>query len=74
MTVTNCTFSDNTADAGGAIINYATMTVNNSTVSSSTSGGGIDNDIGGTMTVTNSTVSGNSSPDMALASRTTATR
>ncbi len=66
LTVSNCTFSGNTAGgAGGAIFNDAgTLTVNNSTFSGNTSGpggagGGIFNNVGAQLTVNNSTFSGN---------------
>jgi CSLREA domain-containing protein len=64
VTVTNSTFSGNSAgDSGGAIFNESgsTLRVTNSTFSGNSagdSGGGIYN--GGTLTVTNSTFSGNS--------------
>jgi len=59
LTVTNSTFSDNSATYGGGIYNEGTLTVTNSTFSgnSATYGGGIYNQ--GTLTVTNSTFSGN---------------
>jgi len=64
LTVTNSTFSGNSATSGGGITNADTLTVTNSTLSgnsttNSGSGGGIFNI--GTLTVTNSTLSGNSS-------------
>jgi hypothetical protein len=62
LTVSNCTFSGNTASANGGIFNdEGTLTVNNSTFSGNTAGvqgGGIYN-FGGPLTVTNSTFSGN---------------
>ena len=62
LTVTNSTFSDNSAPEGGGIYNNSgTLTVTNSTFSGNSAGypgGGIAN--GGTLTVTNSTFSGNS--------------
>jgi predicted outer membrane repeat protein len=62
LTVTNCTFSDNSAGYGGGIYNHngGTLKVMNSTFSdnSASLGGGIAND--GTLTVTDSTFSGNS--------------
>jgi CSLREA domain-containing protein len=60
LTVTNSTFSGNSAYYGGGIYNYGTVSVTNSTFSSNNSlyGGGIFNE--GTLTVTNSTFSGNS--------------
>jgi predicted outer membrane repeat protein len=64
LTVTNSTFSGNTAGDGGGIYNAGNLTVTNSTFSGNSataSGGGIFN-IGGTLTVTNSTFSGNSAP------------
>jgi len=65
MTVTGCTFSDNSAvSAGGAIENHGTANVGYSVISgnSAPNGGGIDN--GGTLTIaydtfSNNTVSGN---------------
>ncbi len=63
LTVTNSTFSGNSAYAGGGIFtDRGTVTVTNSKFSgnsASASGGGIFNDAG-TVTVTNSTFSGNS--------------
>ena len=67
LTVTNSTFSGNSAGgSGGAIYNAGTLTVTNSTFSGNSApaarrrhGGAIFND-GGTLTVTNSTFSGNS--------------
>lgn len=69
VTVTNCTFSGNSACKGGGIYNFfSTLTVSNSTFSRNSAsgtydckGGGIYN-YGGTVTVTNSTFSGNSAP------------
>ncbi|MCL4861319.1 MAG: PxKF domain-containing protein, partial [Caldilineaceae bacterium] len=65
LTVTNSTFSDNSAVLGGGIYNEGTLTVENSTFSANSAtggsvsgGGGIRNL--GTATVTNSTFSGNS--------------
>jgi CSLREA domain-containing protein len=65
MTVTNSNISDNTAESGGGINNFAdggTLTVNGSTISGNMAtngtGGGINNI--GTAAVTNSTISGNS--------------
>ena len=62
LTVTNCTFSNNTAGlGGGAIDNVGTLTVTNSTFSSNSAdaaGGGIDNF--GPLTVTDCTFSSNS--------------
>jgi hypothetical protein len=62
LAVTNCTFSDNSADYGGGIYNSGTLAVMNSTLSgnSAPSGGGIYNENGSILTVTNSTLSGNS--------------
>jgi CSLREA domain-containing protein len=63
LTVTNSTFTGNSAfGGGGGIYNaHGTLTVTNSTFSgnSAGTGGGIENE-GGTLTVTNSTFSGNS--------------
>ncbi|MCX7791115.1 MAG: CSLREA domain-containing protein [Chloroflexaceae bacterium] len=63
LTVSNSTFSGNSAGSGGGIVNLSsgTLTVINSTFSGNSAnfGGGIDN-AGGTVTVTNSTFSGNS--------------
>jgi hypothetical protein len=56
LTVTNSTFSDDSAIGGGGVDNGGTLTVTNSTFSGN-SGGGIYN--GGTLTVTNSVFSGN---------------
>jgi hypothetical protein len=65
LTVTNCTFSGNSASLGGGIENFhATLTVTNCTLSGNSAfddGGGILNE-NGTLTVTNCTLSGNSSP------------
>ena len=62
LTVTNTTFSGNSAGkCGGAIYNDGTLTVTNSTLSANSAGhygGAIHNN--GTLTVTNSTLSGNS--------------
>jgi hypothetical protein len=63
LTVTNCTFSDNSATNGGGILNFGNLTVTNSTFdlhnSASNDGGGIANETGGTVAVANSTFSGN---------------
>ncbi len=72
LTVTNSTFSDNSAPSGtgGGILNIGgTLAIKNGTFSGnsaggtggSNGGGGIDNEESGTVTVTNSTFSGNSS-------------
>jgi CSLREA domain-containing protein len=64
LTVTNSTFSNNSAigpGGGGGILNAGTLTVTNSTFSANSAddgGGGIRN--AGTLTVTNSTFSNNS--------------
>jgi parallel beta-helix repeat protein len=63
-TVTNCTFSDNTADLGGGMYNThgSSPTLTNCTFSGNTaygSGGGLFNS-GGSLTVTDCTFSGNS--------------
>ncbi len=67
LTVTNSTFSGNSAPFGGGISNAGTLTVTNSTFSGNSAtggfslggfGGGIYN--AGTLTVTNATFSGNS--------------
>ncbi len=61
LTITNSTFSGNSANDGGAIDNFGTATIANSTFSSNTAfehGGAIDND-SGTLTVSNCTFSGN---------------
>jgi predicted outer membrane repeat protein len=64
LTVTNSTFSGNSAPIGGGIYNYgSTLTVTNSTFSGNSAhydGGGIFNGAGSALTVTNSTFSGNS--------------
>jgi len=64
MTVTNCTFSGNSARIGGGILNFYMLTVSNSTFSgnSASYGGGILNSVmnGGILTVSNSTFSDNS--------------
>jgi CSLREA domain-containing protein len=63
LTVTNSTFSNNSAANGGGIFNAGTLIVTDSTFSgnSATSdGGGITNGSNSTATVTNSTFSGNS--------------
>ncbi len=63
VTLTNCTFSNNSAtDGGGGLWNSATATLTNVTFSGNTcdfGGGGLDN-IGGAATLTDCTVSGNS--------------
>ena len=61
LTVTNCTFSGNSAGSGGAISNGGTLTVTNSTFSgnSATLGGAISNE--GTLTVTNSILANSTS-------------
>jgi len=61
LSVTNTTFSGNSASDGGGIRNYGTLNVSNSTLSGNSatiSSGGIFN--GGTLTATNTTFSGNS--------------
>jgi len=60
LTVTNCTFSGNSAVNGGAIYNVGSLTITNSTFSgnSALSAGAIYNVV--SLTVTNSTFSGNS--------------
>ncbi|MEJ5223833.1 MAG: choice-of-anchor Q domain-containing protein, partial [Anaerolineales bacterium] len=61
LTVTNSTFSANSANFGGGILNIGTLTVTNSTFSANSavnSGGGVWNN--GTLTVTGSTFSANS--------------
>jgi hypothetical protein len=82
MTITNSTFSGNSADFGGGIFNNGgTMTVTNSTFSGNSAisaGGGIAN-ADGTVTITNSTISGNSvilggAPSAAAASPTSPSR
>ncbi len=61
LTITDSTFSGNTASDGGGIFNYGALTIADSNFSGNTfdDGGGIFND-GGTLTVSDSTVSGNS--------------
>ncbi len=62
MTVTNSTFSGNSAASGaGAIYNYqAALTVKNSTfIGNSASGGGAIKNDGGTLTIINSTFANN---------------
>jgi predicted outer membrane repeat protein len=60
LTVSNSTFSGNTAAFGGGILNSGTLAVSNSTVSanSATYGGGIGNETA--LSLNSSTVSGNS--------------
>ncbi len=60
LTVTNSTFTDNSAGLGGGIFNAATLTVTNSTfeLNSAHLGGGIFNNSGATLNVSNSTFSG----------------
>lgn len=61
-TVTNCTFSGNTADIGGAIYNWGTVLVTNSTLSGNTAtvhGGGLATRR--TATVIDSTIANNTS-------------
>ena len=62
LTLTNCTFSGNSGDYGGAIDSYGVLTLTNSTFSGNTAvnGGGAIN-ANSTLNVTNSTFSGNSS-------------
>ncbi len=61
LTVSNSTFSDNSASSGGCIENTGTLSVTNTTFSTSLSsgngGGGIDN--AGTLTVSDSVFTGN---------------
>jgi len=66
LTVTNSTFSSNSASNGGAIASFGTLTVTNSIFSGNNGGtaGGIWN-YQGTVSVTNTTFSGNSSPNYA---------
>jgi hypothetical protein len=64
LTVTNSTFSDNSADLGGGIFNIGlTLTVTNSTFSGNNAllGGGVENQ--NMLTVTNSTFSDNSAEE-----------
>jgi predicted outer membrane repeat protein len=67
LTVTNCTFSGNSAGDGGGVFNSGTLTVTNCAFSGNSArgdGGGIDNfPPSATTTVTNSTFSGNSAGD-----------
>jgi predicted outer membrane repeat protein len=62
LTVTDTTFSDNSAEQGGAICNGGTLTINNSTFTGNRAlrlkGGAIRNY--GTLTINNSTFTGNS--------------
>ena len=61
LTVSNTTFSDNSADMGGAIYSNYILTVLNSTFSGNAAGwGGGINTYGGSLTVIDSTFSGNS--------------
>jgi hypothetical protein len=66
LTVSNCTFSGNSAPSGGGIDNMGTLSVTDCTFSGNSAGafgGGIKNDGSLTvLTVTNSTFSGNYSP------------
>jgi hypothetical protein len=66
LTLSGCTLSGNSAQAGGAIFNYfGTVTVSGCTLSDNHAdleGGGIANDRG-TMTVSNCTISGNTASD-----------
>jgi filamentous hemagglutinin family protein len=61
LNINNSTFSNNSANTGGAIYNQGTATITNSTFSSNSAnfGGAITNQ--GIATITNSTFSGNSS-------------
>ena len=66
LTVTNSTFSGNSASSGGGIENLAssTLTITNSTLANNVAddaGGGIANS-GGTLTITNCLVGGNTAP------------
>jgi Domain of unknown function (DUF5050)/Thrombospondin type 3 repeat len=68
LTVSNCTFSGNSANYGGGIDSVGVLTVSNSTFSGNSAGsggGGIDNAgtfASATLTVSNSTFSGNTVP------------
>src|SRR5262249_5898603 len=66
LTVSNCTFSNNSAGSsgGGGIYNDGALTVNNCLFTNNHmdgggSGGGIQNNSSGTLTVSNSTFTGN---------------
>jgi hypothetical protein len=65
LTVTDSTISENSADYGGAILNFGTAMIGDCTISGDTAsarGGGIDN--AGTLTVNDgSTISGNTTGD-----------
>lgn len=66
LTITNCTFSRNSAGTAGGIWNDAgELTITNSTFSgnSAANGGAIHNWVNGELTITNSTFSGNSAID-----------
>jgi predicted outer membrane repeat protein len=68
LTTSDCTFSGNVADGGGAIANDATMTVNGCTFTGNSDGGSWLGQGGailnyGTATVTSSTFTGNSAFD-----------
>ncbi|MEQ1859884.1 MAG: right-handed parallel beta-helix repeat-containing protein [Chthoniobacteraceae bacterium] len=63
LSVTDCTFSANSAAVGGAIRNTGTLTATRCTFTGNTStsnGGALSNEGGGTATVTTCTFSGNS--------------
>ncbi len=63
LTITDCTFSDNSGTDGGAIYNFGSLSVIGCTFNGNSAihGGAIYDD--GTLTVTNSTFSGNSAID-----------
>lgn len=65
-TVTNCTFTDNSADGGGGMANshFSSPSVTNCTFNNSGSGGGMLNYIGSSPMVTTCTFSGNSGGGM----------
>ncbi len=66
LTLINLTFTNGTADNGGAIYNYGTLTVINCTLKNNTAKyGGAINNYYGTVTITNSTLQNNTANNRA---------
>src|SRR5262249_15283201 len=64
VTITNSTFSSNSATVGGVIDNYGIVQINDSTFNgnvASQNGGALEDRIGGNMTVVDSTIVNNTS-------------